>query len=95
MIAEQISDLKAEFIASSWLKDGLAAGDILFRSLGAFKRRSHLDVEVVKEQEIGHFKGQVIESNRSGIYDYLPEQLFQDGCRTRIAFGRTCWRGWV
>src|SRR4029079_1446080 len=25
----------------------------------------------------------------------LPEQLFQDGCRTRIAFGRTCWRGWV
>src|SRR4029079_19011923 len=25
----------------------------------------------------------------------LPEQLFQDGCRTRIAFGRTRWRGWA
>ncbi|TLU98016.1 type VI secretion system baseplate subunit TssG [Dyadobacter luticola] len=84
MIAEQISDLRAEFIASSWLEDGVAAGDILFRSLGAFKRRSHLDVEAVKEQEIGHFKGQVIESNRSGIYDYLPEQLFHLPSSTSI-----------
>ncbi|NIJ51140.1 type VI secretion system baseplate subunit TssG [Dyadobacter arcticus] len=76
MIAEKRADLRAEFIASSWLEDGVRSGDILFRSLGSFKRRSHQDVEAVTEQEIGNFKGKVIESNRSGIYDYLPEQLF-------------------
>lgn len=69
-------DLKAEFIASSWLETGVPASKILFRPLGAFKRRSHRDVEGTRELEIGNFKGQVIESNRSGIYDYLPEQLF-------------------
>jgi hypothetical protein len=84
MIAEQITDLRAEFIASSWLEDGLATSDILFRSLGAFKRRSHTDVENVSEQEIGHFKGQVIDSNRSGVYDYLPEQLFHLPSSTSI-----------
>jgi flagellin-specific chaperone FliS len=76
MITEQKADLTAEFVASSWLEDGLSSDQILFRSLGAFKRRSHRDVETVTEQEFGNFKGQVIESNRSGIYDYLPEQLF-------------------
>ncbi|WAC10748.1 type VI secretion system baseplate subunit TssG [Dyadobacter pollutisoli] len=76
MITEQKADLTAEFIACSWLEDGLLSDQILFRSLGAFKRRSHRDVETVEERELGNFKGQVIESNRSGIYDYLPEQLF-------------------
>lgn len=69
-------DLKAEFIANSWLETGVPAGQILFRPLGDFKRRSHQDVENVRELELGNFKGRVIESNRSGIYDHLPEQLF-------------------
>ncbi|MHA4737506.1 type VI secretion system baseplate subunit TssG [Dyadobacter sp. MSC1_007] len=69
-------DLKAEFIASSLLEDGRTADQILFRALGGFKRRSHRDVETTREVELGNFKGEVIESNRSGIYDYLPEQLF-------------------
>lgn len=69
-------DLKAEFIASSLLEDGRSADQILLRPLGGFKRRSHRDVEVTRELELGHFKGEVIDSNRSGIYDYLPEQLF-------------------
>ncbi len=68
-------DLKAEFIASSWLENDPAA-QILFRPLGNFKRRSHRDIEDTRELEIGNFKGQVIASNRSGIYDHLPEQLF-------------------
>lgn len=69
-------DLKAEFIASSWLENGIPARQILFRPLGDFKRRSHRDIENTRELEIGNFKGQVIDSNRSGIYDHLPEQLF-------------------
>ncbi|MGG7666030.1 type VI secretion system baseplate subunit TssG [Dyadobacter sp. BHUBP1] len=69
-------DLKAEFIASSWLENDIPARQILFRPLGDFKRRSHRDIENTRELEIGNFKGRVIESNRSGIYDHLPEQLF-------------------
>lgn len=69
-------DLKAEFIASSWLENDIPARQILFRPLGDFKRRSHRDIENTRELEIGNFKGRVIDSNRSGIYDHLPEQLF-------------------
>lgn len=69
-------DLKAEFIASSWLENDIPARQILFRALGDFKRRSHRDIENTRELELGNFKGQVIDSNRSGIYDHLPEQLF-------------------
>ncbi|SEJ68902.1 hypothetical protein SAMN05216327_11676 [Dyadobacter sp. SG02] len=69
-------DLKAEFIASSWLENDIPAAQILFRPLGDFKRRSHHDIENTRELELGNFKGQVIDSNRSGIYDHLPEQLF-------------------
>ncbi|MBO9614476.1 MAG: hypothetical protein J7619_17385 [Dyadobacter sp.] len=69
-------DLKAEFIASAWLENGIPARQILFRPLGDFKRRSHRDIENTYELEIGNFKGQIIDSNRSGIYDHLPEQLF-------------------
>jgi hypothetical protein len=69
-------DLKAEFIASSWLENAIPPGQILFRPLGDFKRRSHHDIENTRELELGNFKGRVIESNRSGIYDHLPEQLF-------------------
>lgn len=69
-------DLKAEFIASSWLENDISTRQILFRPLGDFKRRSHRDIENTRELEIGNFKGQVIDSNRSGIYDHLPEQLF-------------------
>ncbi|WP_353722877.1 type VI secretion system baseplate subunit TssG [Dyadobacter sp. 676] len=70
------ADLKAEFIASSWLENGVPAEQVLFRPLGDFRRRCHRDVEDTQELEIGNFKGRVIESNRSGIYDHLPEQLF-------------------
>ncbi|TKT88971.1 hypothetical protein FDK13_25260 [Dyadobacter frigoris] len=73
---EHSSDLKAEFLAASFLETGFSPGQITFRPLGPFKRRSHSDIEVIVEKEIGNFKGPVIESNRSGIYDYLPEQLF-------------------
>jgi len=69
-------DLKAEFIASALLENAIPPGQILFRPLGDFKRRSHRDIENTRELELGNFKGQVIESNRSGIYDHLPEQLF-------------------
>ena len=34
-------DLKAEFIASSWLENDIPLAQILFRPLGDFKRRSH------------------------------------------------------
>ncbi|GGN08892.1 hypothetical protein GCM10010967_50830 [Dyadobacter beijingensis] len=69
-------DLKAEFIASTWLACGIPVAQILLRPLGDFKRRGHRDVEATRELELGHFKGHVIDSNRSGIYDHLPEQLF-------------------
>lgn len=73
---EPKADLRAEFIASSWLDDGLPADRILLRPLGDFKRRSHQDIAGTQDLEIGNFNGRVIESNRSGIYDHLPEQLF-------------------
>lgn len=73
---EPKADLRAEFIASSWLDGGLPADQILLRPLGDFKRRSHQDIAGTHDLEIGNFNGRVIESNRSGIYDHLPEQLF-------------------
>src|SRR5215217_9429202 len=76
MLAENQSDLCAEFVAGSWLEEGIAQDKILFRPLGSFKRRSHADVESVGEAELGNFEGKVIASNRNGIYDHLPEQLF-------------------
>ncbi|CAG5074245.1 hypothetical protein DYBT9623_05003 [Dyadobacter sp. CECT 9623] len=76
MLAENQSDLSAEFIAGSWLEEGIAEDKILFKPLGSFKRRSHADVEFVGEAELGNFEGKIIASNRNGIYDHLPEQLF-------------------
>lgn len=76
IIFEDANDLKAEFFAASLLAADFLPEQITFRPLGPFKRRSHNDIETVEEKEIGNFKGPVIESNRSGIYDYLPEQLF-------------------
>lgn len=73
---EPKADLRAEFIANSWLDSGLSADRILLRPLGDFKRRSHQDIAGTHDLEIGNFNGRVIESNRSGIYDHLPEQLF-------------------
>jgi hypothetical protein len=70
------ADLKAEFLAASLLVKGLKADQLLLQSLGPFRRRSHRDVESISEQEKGHFRGTVIAANRSGLYDYLPEQLF-------------------
>ncbi|MBE9462718.1 hypothetical protein ACFP1I_09215 [Dyadobacter subterraneus] len=76
ILFEAENDLKAEFFAASLLEAGLRPEQITFRALGPFKRRSHNDIESAEEKEIGNFTGLVIESNRSGIYDYLPEQLF-------------------
>lgn len=76
ILFEDTNDLKAEFFAASLLEAGLLPEQIIFRALGPFKRRSHTDIENAEEKEIGNFKGPVIESNRNGIYDYLPEQLF-------------------
>jgi hypothetical protein len=70
------TDLKAEFRAASLLENGLRADQLLLQCLGPFRRRSHRDVESISEQETGHFKGTVLTANRSGLYDYLPEQLF-------------------
>lgn len=69
-------ELKAEFAAASLLENGLLPEQIVFKPLGAFKRRSHADIENSGQQQIGNFEGLVLESNRNGIYDYLPEQLF-------------------
>ncbi|WP_159470179.1 hypothetical protein [Dyadobacter sp. 3J3] len=76
ILFEAENDVKAEFFAASLLEAGLRPEQITFRALGPFKRRSHKDIEFAEEKDIGNFKGLVIESNRSGIYDYLPEQLF-------------------
>ncbi|KAA0990286.1 type VI secretion system baseplate subunit TssG [Dyadobacter aurulentus] len=76
MLTENQSDLRAEFVAGSWLDEGIVEDKILFRPLGSFKRRSHTDVESVGEAELGNFEGKIIASNRNGIYDHLPEQLF-------------------
>lgn len=76
ILFEAANDIKAEFFAASLLETGLLPEQITFRALGLFKRRTHNDIEFTDEKEIGNFKGPVIESNRSGIYDYLPEQLF-------------------
>ncbi|QRR03021.1 hypothetical protein [Dyadobacter sandarakinus] len=70
------TDLTAEFIGAGWLDQGISQDKFVLQALGPFRRRSHPDVAGVRQLEIGHFSGPVIRANRSGLYDYLPEQLF-------------------
>lgn len=70
------SELKAEAVAACLLSQGHDHEQLLLKSLGSFRRRFGKDIERIVATEIGNFKGLVLELNRDGIYDLLPEQLF-------------------
>ena len=76
VLSVDLADIKAEALAAGLLWQGLRPDQILFKPLGAFHRRAGRDIEKIQQTEIGNYKGLVLELNRDGIYDGLPEQLF-------------------
>jgi len=73
---EKLPDIKAEVLAASWLDEGLSAERLLMRPLGQFKRKFSHDIGAVQgEGELNRFRGRILELNRSGVYDHLPESL--------------------
>ncbi len=68
-------DIKAEVLAAGWLEAGLPAERLLARPVGPFKRRFSPDIAAVQDGELNRFRGRIMELNRSGVYDHLPESL--------------------
>lgn len=73
---EAMPDIKAEVLAASWLDEGLPAERLLVRPQGQFKRKFSHDIGAIQEEgEFNRFRGRILELNRSGVYDHLPESL--------------------
>ncbi len=73
---EALPDIKAEVLAASWLDEGLPTERLLVRPQGQFKRKFSHDIGTINaEGEFNRFRGRILELNRSGVYDHLPESL--------------------
>lgn len=73
---EALPDIKAEVLAASWLDEGLPAERLLVRPQGQFKRKFSRDIGAIQDEgEFNRFRGRILELNRSGVYDHLPESL--------------------
>lgn len=72
------ADLKAELVANLILQSADEKGNIVFKPLGIKKRAVRKDVQqfYVDSVNAGSEEFIVIEGNREGLYDTLPEGLF-------------------
>lgn len=67
--------LKAEALCAELMENGVSFDELVIRHAGAFRKSYRNDVEQVSEARDG--SGQlIIEVNRDGFYDKLPEGLF-------------------
>jgi type VI secretion system protein ImpH len=70
-------DYRAEVFAAELIKTGYSAESIYFKTASAFKRPGGRDVESLHIDEgEGRSDQLVVEVNREGLYDMLPEGIF-------------------
>ncbi len=73
---EALPDIKAEVLAAAWLDEGFPAERLLVRPQGQFRRNFNYDIAAITDEgEFNRFRGRILELNRSGVYDHLPESL--------------------
>jgi hypothetical protein len=72
-----IIDLRAEVLGAEFIKNGISADQLSFRTVGGFRRPTGKDVQDIQTERSD--KGEerlTIRVNREGIYDMLPEGVF-------------------
>jgi hypothetical protein len=75
--SELSGDYRGEIFAAELLKSGLSFDKIYFKTLSVFKRPTSRDIESVKLDIKENGTDQVmLELNREGLYDMLPEGIF-------------------
>ncbi|RYZ22351.1 MAG: hypothetical protein EOO16_09475 [Chitinophagaceae bacterium] len=83
-VADQFRDVpfdyRAEVYAAELIRSGLPQEDLFFKTVSAFRRSVSRDIESlqVDEREDGDSL-LVLELNREGLYDMLPEGMFHYG----------------
>jgi type VI secretion system protein ImpH len=75
---EERKEVKAEIQLATEIKDGLSLNDFVIQALGVFRRTAAKDVEQVTtvRSEKDESEKVVLQLNRNGLYDLLPEGLF-------------------
>lgn len=77
IINSLLIDLRAEYLVSSLLEEGMNPHEILIVFDGVLKRKWSTDISHAEVDEFQNGKEALsIHLNRSGIYDALPEALF-------------------
>ena len=70
-------DLRAEVLVVDLIRKGFAPDDLFLRPVGLFKRRFGRDIEELEDLELKDGSSvTVMNLNREGIYDCLPENIF-------------------
>jgi type VI secretion system protein ImpH len=75
---EENKEIKAEIQLATELKEGLPINEVIIQSLGVFRRTAAKDIEQITtiQSEKGNNEKIVMQLNRNGLYDLLPEGLF-------------------
>ena len=70
-------DFRGEVLAAELINNGLPFDSLFFKARSTFRRSTNKDIETVSSnQQEGRDDQVVIELNREGLYDMLPEGLF-------------------
>ena len=77
-------DARVEIILADLVAKGMPMEDLVVIPKGLFKRNFHRDIDEVQLTEYDYHKGErvVLEINREGLYDALPEGLFHQPMQT-------------
>lgn len=83
-------ETKAEIQLATELKEGLSLNDFVIKPLGVFRRTAAKDIESITtvHSEKDNSEKIVLQLNRNGLYDLLPEGLFHQPAN-RKAFKST------
>ena len=70
-------DIKAEVFAAELFDNGIDLNNFYFRNISSFKRNFEKDISgIKKELDKNNTENVVLEVNREGLYDMLPEEFF-------------------
>lgn len=80
-----LTDFKTEVIAANLIEQGYDWSKIQINRVGAAKRLYAKDIEDIRLQFSSHDHSDylLLQTNREGIYDILPEGLFHQNIKTR------------
>jgi hypothetical protein len=75
-------DLRAEVVIADLAKNGFDVDDLFVRPVGIFKRKFGKDISKIEQIENKHGANYlVLNVNREGLYDVLPQTLFHNPAR--------------